>query len=77
MVNEYTISLTVKKEINGKTYGLPYTYKTTFTEYGGYVNPNTKPFLENDKEFDRKELEILFDLLLRKFYGKGDENAQK
>lgn len=72
-MNEYQISLTVKKEINGKVYGAPYRYTTTFVDYDGFVNPNVKPFLENDKEFDRKELEKLFDLLLRQFYSKEKE----
>lgn len=72
-MNEYQISLTVKKEINGKVYGEPYSYITTFVDYDGFVNPNVKPFLENDKEFDRKELEKLFVLLLRQFYSKEKE----
>lgn len=72
-MDTYKITLTVKKEINNKVYGEPCNYGIMFVDNDGFADPNIKPFLENDKEFERKMVEKLFDLLLRQFYGKEEK----
>lgn len=71
-MNTYKITLTVKKEINDKVYGEPCSYGIMYIDDDGFTDSHVKPFLENDKEFERKTVEKLFDLLLQQFYGKEE-----